>query len=146
MMGLINNLMSLVITYTTIHIPFCIIMMSGFFASIPRSLEEAAQIDGCSMAGAIFKVVLPAILPGVIATGAFAFVGAWNEFVYALNFINDSKLFTLPVGLSMMKGEFTINYGGLAAGSIIALIPVLLLFVYIQKYLVRGLSAGAVKG
>ncbi|MCI8853094.1 MAG: carbohydrate ABC transporter permease [Lachnospiraceae bacterium] len=145
-LGLINNLWSLVITNTTVNLPFCMIMMSGFFSGIPSTLEEAAQIDGCSIWKAIFKIVVPAIMPGVVSSAAFAFVNSWNEFVYALNFINDSSKFTLPVGLSMMKGEFTVNYGGLAAGTIVALIPVLLIFCYIQKYLVQGLAAGAVKG
>lgn len=143
---LINSLFSLTITYTATNLPFCIIMISGFFSSIPNTLEEAAQIDGCSLPKAIIRIVIPAIMPGVVATGAYAFVNAWNEFIYALNFINDSKKFTVPVGLSMMQGEFTVSYGGLAAGTIVALIPVLLLFCYIQKYLVQGLSAGAVKG
>lgn len=145
-LGLINNLWSLVLVNTTVNLPFCMITMSGFFSSIPSTLEEAAQIDGCSIWKAIFKVVVPAVLPGLVSCGAFAFVNSWNEFVYALNFINDSNRFTLPVGLSMMKGEFTVNYGGLAAGTVVALIPVLLIFCYIQKYLVQGLSAGAVKG
>lgn len=145
-LGLINNLWSLVITNTTVNLPICMIMMSGFFSGIPSTLEEAAQIDGCSIWKAIFKIVVPAIMPGVVSSAAFAFVNSWNEFVYALNFINDSSKFTLPVGLSMMKGEFTVNYGGLAAGTIVALIPVLLIFCYIQKYLVQGLAAGAVKG
>ena len=145
-LGLINDLWSLVLVNTTVNLPFCMIMMSGFFSNIPATLEEAAQIDGCTIWGAIFRVVVPAVLPGVVSCGAFAFVNSWNEFVYALNFINDSDLFTLPVGLSMMKGEFTVNYGGLAAGTVVALIPVLLIFCYIQKYLVQGLSAGAVKG
>lgn len=143
---LINNLWSLVIVNTTVNLPFCMIMMSGFFSGIPNTLEEAAQIDGCSIWKAIYKIVVPAVLPGIVSSSAFAFVNSWNEFVYALNFINDSKKFTLPVGLSMMKGEFTVNYGGLAAGTIVALIPVLIVFCYIQKYLVQGLSAGAVKG
>lgn len=145
-LGLINNLWSLIIVNTTVNLPFCMIMMKGFFSGIPSTLEEAAQIDGCSIWKAIFRVVLPAVMPGVVSSGCFAFVNAWNEFVYALNFINDSNKFTLPVGLSMMKGEFTVDYGGLAAGVIVALIPVLLIFCYIQKYLVQGLSAGAVKG
>lgn len=143
---LINNLISLVIVNATVNLPFCTIMISGFFSGISPTLEEAAQIDGCSILKAIFKVVVPTILPGIIASGAFAFVNTWNEFVYSLNFINDYKLFTLPVGLSMMKGEFTVNYGGLAAGTVVALIPVLIIFCYIQKYLVQGLSAGALKG
>jgi multiple sugar transport system permease protein len=145
-LGLINNLWSLIITNTTVNLPFCMIMMSGFFSGIPATLEEAAQIDGCSIWKAVFKIVVPSIMPGVVSSSAFAFVNSWNEFVYALNFINDSSKFTLPVGLSMMKGEFTVNYGGLAAGTIVALIPVLLIFCYIQKYLVEGMSAGAVKG
>ena len=145
-LNLINNLMSLVIVNTTVNLPFCTIMISSFFSSVPPTLEEAAQIDGCSILKAVFKIVVPTILPGIIASGAFAFVNTWNEFVYSLNFINDSALFTLPVGLSMMKGEFTVNYGGLAAGTVVALIPVLLIFCFIQKYLVQGLTAGAVKG
>lgn len=143
---LINSLWSLVIVNTTVNLPFCMIMMSGFFSGIPTTLEEAAQIDGCSIWKAIFRIVVPSVMPGVVSSAAFAFVNSWNEFVYALNFINDSDKFTLPVGLSMMKGEFTVNYGGLAAGTIVALIPVLIVFCFIQKYLVQGLSAGAVKG
>lgn len=144
--GLINNLWSLILTNTTVNLPFCMIMISGFFSSVPPALEEAAQIDGCSIWRAIFVIVVPAILPGIVSAGAFAFVNSWNEFVYSLNFINDSAKFTLPVGLSMMKGEFTVNYGGLAAGTIVALIPVIIIFLFIQKYLVEGLTAGAVKG
>ena len=121
------------------------IMCCGFYAGVPITLEEAAQIDGCTTIQALFKIVVPAILPGIVTCGAFAFVNSWNEFVYALNFINTSSKFTIPVALSMMQGEFTVNYGGIAAGTIIALIPVLLIFAYIQKYLVAGMS-GAVKG
>lgn len=144
-LGLINNLWSLILTNTAVNLPFCMITMSGFFAGIPKSLEEAAMIDGCSIWKALFKIVVPAVMPGVVASSAFAFVNSWNEFVYALNFINDSSKFVLPVGLSMMKGEFTVNYGGLAAGTIVALIPVVIVFCIIQRYLVEGMG-GAVKG
>lgn len=145
-MGLINNLWSLVIVNTTVNLPFCTIMISGFFSGVSPTLEEAAQIDGCTILKSVFKIVVPTILPGIVASGAFAFVNTWNEFVYSLNFMSDSDKFTLPVGLSLMKGEFTVNYGGLAAGTVVALIPVLLIFCYIQKYLVQGLASGAVKG
>jgi multiple sugar transport system permease protein len=145
-LGMINRLSALTVTYTTIQIAFCTIMMSGFFSNIPKELEEAAQIDGCSLVGGIFRIVVPAIAPGIVATGAFAFVGAWNDFIYALAFMNNDQQFTLPLGLSMMQGEFTVNYGGLSAGNIIALIPVMILFAYIQKHLVTGLTSGAVKG
>ena len=140
-----DNLLSLVIVNATTNLPFCMIMCCGFYAGVPITLEEAAQIDGCTTIQALFKIVVPAILPGIVTCGAFAFVNSWNEFVYALNFINTSSKFTIPVALSMMQGEFTVNYGGIAAGTIIALIPVLLIFAYIQKYLVAGMS-GAVKG
>lgn len=145
-LNLINTRLSLILTYTTTQLAFCLIMMSGFFAGLPPQLEEAAQIDGCTLMGAVFRVVLPALAPGIVATGAYAFVGAWNDFFYALNFINNQKLFTISVGLNQLKGEFTVQYASLAAGSIISLLPVLLLFAYIQKYLVTGLAAGAVKG
>ena len=145
-MRLINTHMSLILTYSATQLAFCLIMMSGFFSGLPPQLEEAAQIDGCTLVGAMFRIILPATAPGVVATGAYAFVGAWNDFFYALSFINDAKLFTISVGLNQLKGEFTVQYASLAAGAIISLIPVLLLFAYIQKYLVSGLVAGAVKG
>lgn len=140
-----DNLLSLVIVNSTTNLPFCMIMCCGFYAGVPYTLEEAGKIDGCTTIQALFKIVVPSILPGIVTCGAFAFVNSWNEFVYSLNFINTSSKFTIPVALSMMQGEFTVNYGGIAAGTIIALIPVLLVFAYIQKYLVSGMS-GAVKG
>lgn len=145
-MGMINNFSSLILSYITFQLPFNSIIMKGFISAIPDTLEEAAIIDGCSRTKAIFKVIVPILLPGIVATGAFAFIGCWNEFLFGLMFINDSKKFTLPVGLSYMMGQFDINYGALAAGSVIAFLPPLMLFIYAQKYLVTGLSAGAVKG
>ena len=145
-LNLINNFGSLVFTYATFQIPFNAIVMRGFVDNIPFELEEAAMVDGCGRLKAVFYTVLPILLPGLIATGAFAFIGCWNEFLCALMFINSKALFTIPVGLNYMQGQFDINYGALAAGSIIALIPPILIFGYVQKYLVQGLSAGSVKG
>ncbi|MTK05811.1 MAG: carbohydrate ABC transporter permease [Hungatella sp.] len=145
-MGIVNSPYSLILTYTTVRIPFCMIMISGFVAGVSPALEEAAQIDGCSVLGAITKIVVPTIAPGLVAAGAFAFVSSWNEYVYAFCFLSSERYFTLPIGLKLMKGEFSVAYGSLAAGCVMALIPVILLFAYIQKYLVSGLSAGAVKG
>ena len=145
-LGIVNSPWSLIITYATIRIPFCMIMMSGFVAGVSPALEEAAQIDGCSVLQSIFKIVVPTIAPGIVAAGAFSFVSSWNEFVYAFTFLSSEKYFTLPIGLRQMQGEFTVAYGSLAAGCVMALIPVLILFAYIQKYLVSGLSSGAVKG
>ncbi len=145
-LGIYDSLLSLIIVNSTTNLPFCMILCCGFYASVPPTLEEAAMMDGCTTVGALFRIVVPAILPGIVTCGAFAFVNAWNEFVYALNFINTSSKFTIPVALSMMQGEFTVNYGGLAAGTMIALVPVLAIFCYIQKHLVSGATAGAVKG
>ena len=145
-LGIYDSLSSLILVNATTNLPFCMIMCCGFYATVPPTLEEAAMIDGCNTTKALFRVVLPAILPGIVTCGAFAFVNAWNEFVFSLNFISTSSKFTIPVGLSMMQGEYTVNYGGIAAGTIVALAPVLLIFCYIQKYLVGGLTAGAVKG
>ncbi len=145
-MGIVNSPYSIILTYTTVRIPFCMIMISGFVAGVSPALEEAAQIDGCSVLGAITKIVVPTIAPGLVAAGAFAFVSSWNEYVYAFCFLSSERYFTLPIGLKLMKGEFSVAYGSLAAGCVMALIPVILLFAYIQKYLVSGLSAGAVKG
>jgi multiple sugar transport system permease protein len=143
---LINNPLALILTYSTTQLSFCMIMMSGFFSAIPPTLEEAAQIDGCSLPGAVIRVVVPSVLPGMVAVGAFAFVGSWNNFLYALSFITDRRKYPISLGLSMMKGEFVVEYAALCAACVIALIPVVLLFAYIQKYLVTGLTAGAVKG
>ena len=104
------------------------------------------MVDGCNRFTAVIRVVLPLLLPGLAATSAFCFISSWNDFLYALMFINKTTKYTLPVGLNMMVGEFNIHYGALAAGSIIALIPVLFIFAYVQRFMVSGLSSGAVKG
>ncbi|GAA0137921.1 carbohydrate ABC transporter permease [Paenibacillus sp. YSY-4.3] len=145
-MQLTGTHLGLIITYSAFQLPFNAILMSGFIRGIPEALEEAAEVDGCNRLQAIFHVILPILIPGLVATSVFTFIGAWNEFLFALMFITKKSLFTLPVGLSYMQGEFDINYGALAAGSVIALVPVVILFSYVQKYLVQGLGAGAVKG
>lgn len=144
--GLLNNLFALVLVNTTFHFPFNSILMRGFVHGIDYTIEEAAQIDGCSRMGAIIRVVLPLLKPGVATIAAYGFISCWNEFLFSFMFISKQKLLTLPVGLKSLVGEFTINYGQLAAGAIIAVVPTLILFSYVQKNLVGGLSSGAVKG
>jgi multiple sugar transport system permease protein len=145
-LGLINSPVALVVSYVTFSLPFNAIMMRGFMSSIPVSLEEAAMIDGCNRLGAIYRIIVPLLLPAVVACGSFAFIDSWKEFLFAVMFINDPHRMTIPVGLSYMLGEFSINYGILAAGAVIAIIPPMGMFSYMQKYLIRGLSSGGVKG
>ncbi|MCU6797125.1 carbohydrate ABC transporter permease [Paenibacillus sp. WQ 127069] len=145
-LGLTSSLFALIITYSTFQLPFNSLLMSGFISNIPEALEEAAMVDGCSRLKAIFLVIFPILLPGIVATTVFTFISAWNEFLFALMFISKPALFTLPVGLRYMQGEFDIHYGALAAGSLISLLPAVILFAFVQKYLVQGMGSGAVKG
>lgn len=145
-LGLMNSLWSLVIADTVFHLPLSMLLMAGFIRNVPVSLEEAAWVDGCSRLGGFFRVVFPLLIPGIVAVGAYAFIGAWNNFLFAVMFINEQSNFTVPVGLSYMLGEFGVDYGSLAAGGLIAVLPVIFIFAYVQKYLVKGLAAGGVKG
>jgi multiple sugar transport system permease protein len=142
---LINNHLCLILTYTVFHIPFNAALMKGFISGIPVSLEEAAMVDGCSRPQAVVKILLPLLLPGMAAVSAYSFISCWNEYLYALMFMSSSSKYTIPVGLSMTIGEYSINYGQLCAGSMIALVPIIIMFAYVQKYMVSGLGSGAVK-
>lgn len=144
--GLIGSLTSVILVCITFQFPFNSILMRGFISGIPYSLEEAAQIDGCSRFQGVIRIVIPMLVPGIVTTAAFAFIGVWNEFLFSMMFLNDSANYTIPIGLKMMQGEYNIEYGALAAGAIIAMAVPVALFAYLQKYLVTGLGAGAVKG
>jgi len=144
--GMTNNRMSLVILYTNMMIPFSVVTLRGFFQGVPRSIEEAAQIDGCNRLQALFIVILPIILPGLASTLIFAFVNSWNELFMAIMFIDDNALKTLPVALNGLILKYDIEWGQLAAGTVISIIPTMVLFGFSQKYMASGLTAGAVKG
>lgn len=145
-LNLTNSLWGLVIANTVFGLPLSLILLSGFVRNIPMALEEAAWVDGCSRFQGFLTVVLPLLRPGLIAVGSFAFIDCWNNFLFALMFVNEQSKYTIPVGLSYTIGEFSVDFGALAAGGVVAAIPVVLVFAFIQKFLVQGLGAGAVKG
>jgi multiple sugar transport system permease protein len=143
---LLNTLSSLIITYTAINIPFCLITMSGFFQRIPVALEEAAMIDGCNRMTTVVRIILPIMLPGIVATFVFAFTAAWNDLFFGVMFTTSESVKTVPVGLNSYVQKFDVNWGEMSAGGVLSLIPVVVLFTFIQRYIVSGLSQGAVKG
>ena len=145
-LGLLDSRIGLALAYTTFLLPVFIWMMKGFFDAVPLELEDAARIDGCSRIGAMVRVILPLVVGGLVATVVFVAIGAWNEFLFALMMTTSTGSRTWPVGLQLMVGEFQLPWGTLAAGGIISIIPVVLLFALVQRALVRGLTAGAVKG
>lgn len=142
---LVDNLLGLIIFYTIVNLPFCLIMMRSFFERIPISLEEAAMVDGCSKMSALVKIILPVMFPGIIAVFVFAFTGAWNDILGGVMFIHSEELKTIPVALHSFVGKFNIEWGQMMAGATLSLIPTVALFAVVQKYIVSGLTAGAVK-
>ena len=144
--GLLDSRLGLALAYTTFLLPVFIWMMKGFFDAVPLELEDAARIDGCSRIGAMMRVILPLVVGGLVATAVFVAIGAWNEFLFALMMTTSTGSRTWPVGLQLMVGEFQLPWGTLAAGGIVSIVPVVILFALVQRALVRGLTAGAVKG
>ncbi|MFD5537748.1 carbohydrate ABC transporter permease [Streptomyces sp. NPDC127079] len=143
---MINSLGSVVLAETVFQLPLSMILISGFIRNVPYSLEEAAWVDGCNRLTAFRIVVLPLLRPGLVAVGSFAFVHAWNHFLFALMFLSDQSKQTIPVGLNTLMSADSVDLGALAAGGIIAAVPVVIVFAFIQKWLITGFSAGAVKG
>lgn len=143
---LLNSYIGLIIIYTATALPFCVWQMKGYYDTIPFSLEEAARIDGCSPWQAFYKVVFPLAAPALVITALFSFMTAWNEFVIANVVIQDAELFTLPLGLKLFQGTMVTQWGLYAAGALIVSIPVVILFLVLSRYLIGGLTLGAVKG
>ncbi|MBV8912965.1 MAG: carbohydrate ABC transporter permease [Acetobacteraceae bacterium] len=142
---LVNTSWSLILTYLTFGLPLSIWLLKGFYDNIPPQLEQAARVDGASRFQAFLRVVMPLSSPGIIATAIYSFILAWNEYVYALTFLNDKTKLTLPVGLQRFFTEYATNWPGLMAASFITSVPVVVLFLVLQKYFVRALTEGAVK-
>jgi arabinogalactan oligomer / maltooligosaccharide transport system permease protein len=145
-LGLGSTWAGLVLVYTMTAIPFCVWMLKGYFDTIPRELEESALIDGASPARVFFQIVLPLARPAIAVTALFSFMTAWNEFIQAATFMDKETMYTAPVGLRFFVGGFQQQWGFFAAGAIVTAIPVVVLFFFLQRFLVSGLTAGAVKG
>lgn len=145
-MHLIDTYLALVIANLAITIPMSVIMLRSFFQTIPKELEEAAKIDGCSNLGAFVRIILPVSLPGVTAVSVYAFLNIWEEFLFALNLTNSDTVRTLPIAINHFSGEFVIDWGAMMGASMVVSIPVLLIFVLCNKFFVKGMSDGAVKG
>ena len=145
-LGLLNTRASLIILYTGFNLPFVVWMMRGFFIEVPRELEEAAMVDGDSRLGALRRVLLPLVAPGLAATAVFCLIISWNEFLFALVLTQTDAAMTLPVGIAGRVTQYEIKWGVMSAAGVVAMVPILLFALAVQRYLVRGLSLGAVKG
>ncbi|HLP65996.1 MAG TPA: carbohydrate ABC transporter permease [Rhizobium sp.] len=145
-LGLTNSLTGLVIVYSAFNVPFATFLMQSFFDGIPKDLEEAAMIDGATQFVAFRQIILPLTLPGIAATLGFVFTAAWSELLFALMLISGNDAATFPVGLLSFVSKFSVDFGQMMAAGVLALIPACLFFLLIQRYLVQGLTAGAVKG
>ena len=140
-----NTQIGLMVVYASFSIPFCTWMMKGFFDSIPVSLEEAAKVDGAGRFRCFATVVMPLTIPGLVATGLFSFITGWNEYLFASTFMKSYENWTLPIGIASFQGQYATNWGTLMAGAVLITIPVVILFLALQKHLVGGMTAGAVK-
>ncbi|SEQ25071.1 carbohydrate ABC transporter membrane protein 2, CUT1 family [Faunimonas pinastri] len=143
---LIGNLWSIVLAHSTLIIPFTTWMLKGYFDTVPRELEQAAMVDGCSPLGALFRVILPVSTPGLAATALYGFVLSWSDYAYARTFLTNAQgSWTANLGITTMKGEYIINWSDISAASLLVALPILLIYLFLERYLVGGLTAGAEK-
>jgi multiple sugar transport system permease protein len=145
-LGLLDTKTGLVVTYCSIVTPFCLWTMSNYYLSLPPDLEDAARVDGCSRVGALVRVILPLSRPGVLTTGMFGFLLAWDEFLFSLIFTSTTNAKTIPVAIAEFTGKYSSDFGLIAAGGVLATLPPLVLALVFQRYIAGGLTSGAVKG
>ena len=143
-----NNYLALIIPYTAINLPLTILVMQSFFEQLPKDLEDAAKVDGYSIWQMLIQIVMPLTLPALVTTGILTFIFAWNEYIFALTFLTEESMKTIPVASAQIGGSsvFEIPYGPIAAATVIGTIPLVILVLFFQRQIVQGLTAGAVKG
>lgn len=143
---LYNTYWALILTYMVFTLPYAIIMMTGYFNTLPRDLDEAVMIDGGSSAVALWRVLVPISLPGIVSVGVYTFMLAWNEFLFALTLTRTNDMRTVPVGIQLLMGQHSYEWNQMMAMSVLGSLPVLILFLIFQRYFIAGMSAGSVKG
>jgi arabinogalactan oligomer / maltooligosaccharide transport system permease protein len=143
---LLDSYIGVIIIYTATALPFCVWQMKGYYDTIPVALEEAARIDGCSPWQAFYRVIFPLAAPALVITALFSFMTAWNEYVVANVVLQDTRMFTLPLGLKLFQGSLTTQWGLYAAGALLVSVPVVVLFLVLSRYLISGMTLGSVKG
>ena len=143
--ALLNTFRSLILTYVSLLLPLSIWILTGYFKSIPVELDEAAMIDGCTRVGSLVKIILPLASPGLLAVGLFSFIWSWQEFLFALVFIEDIPKRTISLGLVAFLGQYDLDWGNMMAATTIAIIPTTVFFVLFQEWLISGLTKGALK-
>jgi multiple sugar transport system permease protein len=145
-LGLLNTYTALILPYTVLNLPVCTLVLVSFFQSIPKDLENAAMIDGCTRLGALWRVVVPLAAPGVFTAGILAFVNAWDEFLLALSLNSSAGMRTLPVGITLYQGEFSFPWPIISAALVVAIVPIAILIAVFQERVVGGLTQGGIKG
>jgi multiple sugar transport system permease protein len=147
-LGLGNNYLALIVPYTAINLPLTILVLRSFFQQLPKDLEDSAKIDGYSTLGMLLNIILPMTVPALVTTGILTFIFAWNEFIFALTFITNESLYTIPVAVAQLGGTsvFEVPYGPMAAATIVGTVPLVILVLIFQRRIVQGITAGAVKG
>ncbi len=145
-LGIYDSYPALIVTYASFCLPFATLMMTSYFDSIPQDLEEAAMVDGCTRLGSLWRVLVPLTIPGLVATGVYSFLLAWNEFLFAITLTQSEGMRTVPVGISLLMGEHAFEWNVIMALSALGSVPLFVIFIFLQRYLITGLTAGAVKG
>ncbi|NVL89738.1 MAG: carbohydrate ABC transporter permease [Desulfobacterales bacterium] len=145
-LGWLNSYQGLIIPYVTLTLPLGVWILTSFFNELPKELEDAARIDGCTRIQALYKIVIPLAAPGVFTAAILVFIYAWNEFFFALLIMTQQKFQTLPIGIALFQGQYTLPWGEIAAASTVATVPLVVVVFLFQKRIVSGLSAGAIKG